>query len=419
MALSRPVIRTYARRERSNHPDDDLPVLKRRRVDQAHDHDERDSRETQQRSSQTTCLSSETSHGMFSSDTAASDGEGRASTPPSSPPSLPDDSSKHGQQSSLHMSSTLHSRPRIPLTPRHVNILSSTAPLNLHKQSKKVITKQRLVQTQINLGASLSKTCKICGMTYVPSSEEDATLHKRYHTQCVNGIDLGRAFRKAVETRTVWHSDEGDCVAVVTVSDTALAKTKARAALQIAQHELGAVEISEQELWSDKFGEKAQADHGAPRTATKSETTRFPRYKVFLYIKGTKCVGVCLAESITKAHEVVAKRWEEDGMAAAARNNGLAVYNHEYDTLTAVSSVRVGISRIWVSSQHRREGVGSALLDSVKSTFCPRGPIPKSMVAFSQPTDLGKTLAKQWTGLQVGWKVYFDHSVAIEHGDVL
>jgi len=34
--------------------------------------------------------------------------------------------------------------------------------------------------------------------------------------------------------------------------------------------------------------------------------------------------------------------------------------------------------------------------------------VPKGMVAFSQPTESGARLAREWFGMQSGWSVYVD-----------
>ena len=58
----------------------------------------------------------------------------------------------------------------------------------------------------------------------------------------------------------------------------------------------------------------------------------------------------------------------------------------------------MGISRLFVSSSHRRFGIAHALLDAAAATFihgCPLDP-HKGHVAFSQPTGMGQAVMTHW-----------------------
>ena len=58
----------------------------------------------------------------------------------------------------------------------------------------------------------------------------------------------------------------------------------------------------------------------------------------------------------------------------------------------------MGIPRLFVSSQHRRLGIASQLLDQAAKTFilgCPLDPA-KGDVAFTQPTGAGKAVLEKW-----------------------
>ena len=60
----------------------------------------------------------------------------------------------------------------------------------------------------------------------------------------------------------------------------------------------------------------------------------------------------------------------------------------------------LGISRLFVSSTHRRLGIGSRLLTAAAKTFihgCPLDP-KKGEIAFSQPTGLGGKVLEKWAG---------------------
>ncbi|KIM42279.1 hypothetical protein M413DRAFT_130357 [Hebeloma cylindrosporum] len=58
----------------------------------------------------------------------------------------------------------------------------------------------------------------------------------------------------------------------------------------------------------------------------------------------------------------------------------------------------MGISRLFVSSSHRRLGIAHSLLDAASTTFihgCPLDPT-KGQVAFSQPTGMGQAVMNSW-----------------------
>jgi len=60
----------------------------------------------------------------------------------------------------------------------------------------------------------------------------------------------------------------------------------------------------------------------------------------------------------------------------------------------------MGISRLFVPSSHRRQGVARALLSTAAETFipgCPLDPL-KSQIAFSQPTGDGNKVMQSWGG---------------------
>jgi N-acetyltransferase len=95
---------------------------------------------------------------------------------------------------------------------------------------------------------------------------------------------------------------------------------------------------------------------------------------VYLVRSGGYIVGVCVTESRCQ------------GYLVAERN----------DALIEQVDISVGIKRIWVSSSHRRMGVGMWMMDVVREKEVYACVLPKNKVGFSQPTQLGWMLAKQW-----------------------
>lgn len=279
-------------------------------------------------------------------------------------------------------------------------------------------------------------------MEYVPSSSEDRKLHDKYHKQNTEGFDVGKDFllnkkpgsfsyTRVFAPRKV--GEAGDVVTTVDERDKAPRKRRARGVLDVVQRELGAVEITDRELWAEWW------------------PTRESRYTCYLYLRGTRCIGFLLAEYIREARTVIlpeALKVKEEvkgggkGTTALdrlrARRAALAEPAATFPVRLSEEAVPafLGVSRIWVSPQHRHQNIGTRLLDTAYSHYNDSvedrliseewpgyrqwlsSPVEnrgeafrermhgREMVAFSQPTEMGAALARKWFGRNYGWKVY-------------
>ncbi|KAK8186741.1 ESCO1/2 acetyl-transferase-domain-containing protein [Phyllosticta citribraziliensis] len=297
-----------------------------------------------------------------------------------------------------------------PLQPRSANDVATR-----RKTSGTARKQTRLTQLQLDLGtAPVQKTCPTCGMAYVPSNSEDAALHKAFHAQNVGGVELGRGFvRGLTAAQRVWEGPDGDCVVVVSRRDGAAARNRVARVMEVVRAELGAVEIAEAELWSQATSD-SRSPEPSPVTTT-STTAMADRYKAFLYVRGTKCIGLCLAERISSAQYHY--HHDDDDVKPSTTTQIPSQptipppLSHPTPASTTLPSpspqvpTHLGISRIWTSSSHRRAGVGSALLDAAARCFVygyGAPPVPRDRVAFSQPTDMGRRLGVRWVGGEGG-----------------
>ena len=264
--------------------------------------------------------------------------------------------------------------------------------------AKKAKTKARtFTQMRLDLGAgATTRACAACGMEYVPSNPEDATLHRKFHDKHLRthggerGVDLGRGFVQDVGGVPDQGRRDATIVAV-DVSREPAVRRKAAAALKVVAMDLGAVVIPEEELWGGGKGVKGkrQADEG-----------KEGGYKVFLYCIEDKCAGVCLTERISKASKVVSIGAEEGSQ------KGSRVRSSSILTEPSNEPVLLGISRIWTAKAYRCQGIARALLDHARDRFFYGMEVAKEMVAFSQPTESGGHLAEKWYGEAAGWHVY-------------
>jgi N-acetyltransferase len=289
------------------------------------------------------------------------------STPPSSPP--PETSEEYPQDEN---DKPLRAPSPHPLLESNPNTRQKPKPPDKPRF-------QKFTQLTLDLGQPTEKHCKECGMTYRPSNAEDRETHKRYHAKQKVEVELSRAFvQSLLPKNVVWRDNEGTVIAKVTSKSTLRNRAHVEKVLDVVERELGGVGIPFGTLWRDSSGQ---------------------RYAVFLYIRGDQCLGVCVAQEISKARRVLAS---QNGLKVNAANGSTdksIVASEEYPA-------RLGISRIWASKGVRRKGISRTLLDTAISNFEFAVTIPKQLVAFSQPTDSGARLARSWFGKEDGWLVY-------------
>jgi len=299
-----------------------------------------------------------------------------------------------------------------------------------------LVPKPNLTQTVLDFGQSLTPiTCPQCQMSYTPSVAEDTQLHNMYHNRDSSGIELGKAFLKSAMR---WCYEVPNIPGSVVVVDRKIAIPGRRAvqkALEIINKELGSVDIKEEDLWSQRLPEGE--NEAEPLLNKKCD-----RFKVFLHIVDDKCVGMCLAERITKAHQVKPKdaasgeiiplngHFSQVRPATPATNDPseehTATLPPKPQIPTPVASPTssfhssisiteetypavVGVSRIWTSRAFRHKGIANNLLECVMNQFIYGMSIDRTEVAFSQPTESGAGLARSWFGENYNWAVYREY----------
>jgi N-acetyltransferase len=304
---------------------------------------------------------------------------------------------------------------------------SSRSSLPAQKQTPSVSQprQQTLHQMQLDLGAPLRKACAECCMEFVPANEEDSRLHRMFHNMNREGVELGKTFMKSAMK---WVYEVGHIQGSVVVVDRKLspsARMVVQKVLNTVNRELSAVDIDDVVLWSQRcLDDKATAPDAEVRQsdAEKRNDHKSDRYKVFLHVTDGKCVGLCLAERITKAHRV---RPETTHRKIEGRADGQDTERGEFEEVVggggqersswSSSSISmegatvpavVGVSRIWVSKTSRRKGIANNLLECVLNQFIYGMEIDKDELAFSQPTESGGHLARAWYGEESGWLVY-------------
>lgn len=237
-------------------------------------------------------------------------------------------------------------------------------------------------------------------MEYIPSNAEDVALHRKFHAVNFGGVDCTKALVERLRQKQIWSGAEGSFITFVGRRDALALRNKASDVLKVVNTELAAVSISDEELWS-----QTTLSAGAePSDDDVTKPEKCDRFKVYLYIRGQKCVAACLAERIQEAHTVLPQGEASENpteLSTESQSSSISVS-------TTSEPVFLGISRIWVSSQVRKQGVARRLLDSIRSNFMYGLTVEKHLTAFSQPTESGGKLARKYFGCEDGWHVYMD-----------
>ncbi|KAL8695381.1 MAG: hypothetical protein Q9218_000140 [Villophora microphyllina] len=322
--------------------------------------------------------------------------ESPSSSPPPRLPS-PETTTTKPAFSFLKRKRTLRSR---EISDSDSKPLSDIAP-NVQPDLPRPAKKTRLTQMQIDLGGEVQKTCKVCGMDYIPSNKEDAALHKEFHAMNLGGVDVGKKFQSSKDLKKAYPQDkrwlnEGEDMVMVDRKSPLWAKQKVRKILEIVDTELGAAKIEDDDLWAPlplntertvQTTKKKKKDSGGLETAG-------DRFKAFLHIEGEKCVGFCLVEKISGARRVADPQTEEDSKPAEE----LGLRSSSISVSKGIDVVLLGIARVWTSKSHRGQGIAKDLLEAARGNFFYGLEVRKNLVAFSQPTESGGKLAEKWFG---------------------
>lgn len=100
---------------------------------------------------------------------------------------------------------------------------------------------------------------------------------------------------------------------------------------------------------------------------------------IYLACNDKEIMGICVAQPLQEANKLIS--------------------DFGIDFCSSESyPVKCGISRVWVSGKHRRKGVGRKLLEAVKCNFIYGYRLSNYEIAYSAPTEMGKSFAAAITG---------------------
>ncbi|XP_061560558.1 LOW QUALITY PROTEIN: N-acetyltransferase ESCO2-like [Phycodurus eques] len=206
-------------------------------------------------------------------------------------------------------------------------------------------------------------TCGSCGMVYSADNPEDNYQHEQFH-QCLLDSIKFVGWKKERVVAEFWDGK----IIMVMPDDPKYTIKKAEEVRRIADGELGFQQVT---------------------------LSRPSQVKTYLFVNTDRMVVGCLvAESIRQAFRVLEQPDQHKDMT----KDDFMDRQRAWCCSTAAEKVLCGVSRVWVFSLARRQGVARRMLDTVRSTFMYGSHLTKEEIAFSDPTPDGKQFATAYCG---------------------
>ncbi|KAG8985148.1 hypothetical protein FRB90_004908 [Tulasnella sp. 427] len=244
-----------------------------------------------------------------------------------------------------------------------------------------------LTQLHLSFGSSIH-TCKSCGLSFTRGSPDDDVLHKAHCIRVQRGMEWSKEDKNAsvqiVESAV--KLKDGSKGRIICFKADAKGKLRAKMTTLLQTIDLA---LSAQSL---------------------TETT-LAESKIYVFLLGSpessreKIVGCVVASRINTAMRVVpadslSSCSTEHPSSSTKRNDLVWVDIADGGIFCDPKPLPtpMGIHRVFVSAEHRHQGIACALLSAAAKTFiyrCPLDPT-KGEVAFSQPTSAGRGVMMRW-----------------------
>ncbi|CAH6721162.1 N-acetyltransferase Eco1p [[Candida] jaroonii] len=229
--------------------------------------------------------------------------------------------------------------------------------------------KQGTLSFQSNINET--KTCKLCGMSYLKYLKQDQQLHEEYHTNFVDGLSwqFSGNYLKSITVVVKKQRHKINFVAIDTDSTPQIRRVDD--VLHMVNQELNA--SSGSDSWKKTPGQAVLA------------------------ITNRRVIGIVVTETID----------DVEGQSRWMIHKTQAIVPKQIN-----KNAKLGISRIWVAYNWRRLGISTALLTTI--TTYPK-PIHRREIAFSQPSTNGGLLCAKFNGVkhksgEILLPVYLEHT---------
>ncbi|XP_068564579.1 N-acetyltransferase ESCO2 [Cebidichthys violaceus] len=204
-------------------------------------------------------------------------------------------------------------------------------------------------------------TCSSCGMVYSADNPEDHFQHTQFHQRFLDSIKFV-GWKKERVVAEFWDGK----ILLVMPDDPKYAIKKAEEVRCVADSELGFQQVT---------------------------LSRPTKAKTYLFINTERMVVGCLvAEFIRQAYRVLEQPDQQKDMT----RDDFMERHRAWCCSTVPEQALCGISRIWVFSLARRQGIATRMLDTVRSTFMYGSHLTREEIAFSDPTPDGKLFATKY-----------------------
>ncbi|KAJ0022819.1 hypothetical protein NQD34_014953, partial [Periophthalmus magnuspinnatus] len=205
--------------------------------------------------------------------------------------------------------------------------------------------------------------CSVCGMLYSAANPEDESQHLLFHNQFISAVKYV-GWKKE---RILSEFPDGKIILVLP-DDPKYALKKIEEIREMVDNDLGFQQV---------------------------ESKCPSKTKTFLFISNDKKVAGCLiAEHINEGYRVI----EEPAPSGSEGEKVMFERQRAWCCSTTAEPAICGISRIWVVSTMRRQGIASRMLDCLRNNFIYGSNLSKDEIAFSDPTPDGKLFATHYFG---------------------
>lgn len=201
-----------------------------------------------------------------------------------------------------------------------------------------------------------STQCTECGVLYQMGEPEDENAHLNYH----NSIKILKFPGWKNERVIVEDIFLASRIILIEPNDPKQHWNKVSTILEVVDRDLGLVDANVNE-YLDK--------------------------KVYLYIRDKSVLGVLVAERIESAHRMIPELLELDCCTAES------------------TPAKCGINVVWTAMSHRKQGIATKLVDTLRAQFFYGYIMTLEDIAFSIPTPSGKVFAEKYTKTR-NFKVY-------------
>ncbi|KAG6910005.1 hypothetical protein DXG01_014006 [Tephrocybe rancida] len=332
-------------------------------------------------------MSSKVKHTYGSKKASISRSYSAPSIPPSSPVS---DEASPKQKRPLQEQSNLSLKSSQPPSKRARTSLKN-----------KGITKQKtLTQLHFCIDQTVLRACPRCGLSYTKGAPDDESLHRTHCTRIQKGMEWGREEEKEMVKGGIVQVSSG-----IRLKDGKRGRIiyfKADAGGKIGQKLNSLLETINLTLSSPPLTPEILHD-------SKAYLFLLPS---LISSNREKIAGCVIAQRISTAMAIASSAECEKAIDPSSENTATPLI--AVDSSTGLFChpkplpTPLGISRLFVPSSHRRQGVARHLLSAAAETFihgCPLDPT-KGQIAFTQPTGDGNAVMMGWGG--GGVRIYED-----------